>query len=170
MQLIYYGDTLQHHGVKGMKWGVRRYQNADGSLTAAGKKHYDVGDAIKSKANALLNKQRQNVHEKRKKKILESIDPIRKEAEKQRKREEKNKNNPYHVKEPKYRKEERNRINRIKNSPSKTVLNTFYKKNKTKTINEVSKKVETGKEYWTRVIVGGVIGSTAAYALVNYLG
>lgn len=29
---------LYHHGVKGMKWGVRRYQNADGSLTTAGKK------------------------------------------------------------------------------------------------------------------------------------
>ena len=31
---------LYHWGVKGMKWGVRRYQNADGSLTAAGKKRY----------------------------------------------------------------------------------------------------------------------------------
>lgn len=29
---------LYHHGVKGMRWGVRRYQNADGSLTEAGKK------------------------------------------------------------------------------------------------------------------------------------
>ena len=29
---------LQHHGVKGMKWGVRRYQNKDGSLTPKGKK------------------------------------------------------------------------------------------------------------------------------------
>lgn len=33
-------DELQHHGTKGMRWGVRRYQNKDGSLTPAGKKHY----------------------------------------------------------------------------------------------------------------------------------
>lgn len=32
---------LAHHGVKGQKWGVRRYQNEDGSLTAAGRKQYD---------------------------------------------------------------------------------------------------------------------------------
>lgn len=30
--------TLQHWGIKGMKWGVRRYQNKDGTLTAAGKR------------------------------------------------------------------------------------------------------------------------------------
>lgn len=31
-------DELYHYGIKGMKWGIRRYQNKDGSLTAAGKK------------------------------------------------------------------------------------------------------------------------------------
>lgn len=33
-------NTLCHHGIKGQKWGVRRYQNPDGSLTAAGKKRF----------------------------------------------------------------------------------------------------------------------------------
>lgn len=39
---------LYHHGVKGMKWGVRRYQNKDGSLTDAGKKRYsrNTDDAV----------------------------------------------------------------------------------------------------------------------------
>lgn len=32
-------DELCHWGIKGMKWGVRRYQNEDGTLTPAGKKH-----------------------------------------------------------------------------------------------------------------------------------
>lgn len=33
-------DELTHHGVMGMKWGVRRYQNADGTLTAKGKARF----------------------------------------------------------------------------------------------------------------------------------
>lgn len=33
---------LYHHGIKGQKWGVRRYQNSDGSLTAEGREHYGI--------------------------------------------------------------------------------------------------------------------------------
>ena len=39
-------DELKHYGIKGMKWGVRRFQNSDGSLTAHGKKRYS-GDNLK---------------------------------------------------------------------------------------------------------------------------
>lgn len=49
-------DYLVHHGVKGQKWGVRRYQNYDGSLTAQGKRHYYVGEGrIDSFGDVLKN-------------------------------------------------------------------------------------------------------------------
>ena len=39
-----YTDELCHWGIKGMKWGVRRFQNKDGSLTPQGKKRYADDD------------------------------------------------------------------------------------------------------------------------------
>lgn len=47
-------DTaLSHHGIKGQKWGVRRFQNEDGSLTAAGKsRYYGVSDGGKTKESS----------------------------------------------------------------------------------------------------------------------
>lgn len=51
--VLYYASStgsgeLYHYGVPGMRWGVRRYQNANGSLTAEGRRHY-------SKTNSVLN-------------------------------------------------------------------------------------------------------------------
>ena len=49
-----YSDELYHHGVLGMKWGVRRYQNKDGSLTPAGKRK---AAKLKTKYTELTGKQ-----------------------------------------------------------------------------------------------------------------
>ena len=49
---------LAHSGVKGMKWGVRRYQNKDGTLTAAGKKRYNKTLAkVREEEKKLKNQQ-----------------------------------------------------------------------------------------------------------------
>ena len=44
----YNTDYLSHHGIKGQKWGVRRYQNEDGTYTNEGKKRRNISDKTKN--------------------------------------------------------------------------------------------------------------------------
>lgn len=53
-------NSLSHHGIKGQKWGVRRYQNEDGSLTDAGKKKYGVKVARKYYRINRLQREQEN--------------------------------------------------------------------------------------------------------------
>lgn len=56
-------EELTHHGILGQKWGVRRYQNQDGSLTAAGKKRLEQKDAkwARKNYNKITSKARKDV-------------------------------------------------------------------------------------------------------------
>lgn len=59
-------NSIYHHGIKGQRWGVRRYQNPDGSLTPEGRRHY--GQLIKEyKKAGMSEKEIQEAIAKRRK-------------------------------------------------------------------------------------------------------
>lgn len=56
-----YRNELYHHGIKGQKWGVRRYQNEDGSLTKEGKERYGINanNWMSAKGKTILKSDRE---------------------------------------------------------------------------------------------------------------
>lgn len=60
-----YDQELYHYGVKGMKWGIRRYQNKDGTLTSKGKKRYEKSNDNSNDEDEIKNNKSRKILTKR---------------------------------------------------------------------------------------------------------
>ena len=74
---------LSHYGIKGQVWGVRRFQNEDGSLTEAGKDRYGVGSEGSIKKVSLFEKIDYRHEEKQNRSVLKKIEKEKKRGKKE---------------------------------------------------------------------------------------
>lgn len=80
-----YTNYLVHHGIKGQRWGVRRFQNPDGSLTSAGRSKYGVGPKKKSSGKKQTRSERRAAKKKAKEEFRKAKEIAKRKAEHDRK-------------------------------------------------------------------------------------
>ena len=159
---------LYHHGVKGQRWGIRRYQNKDGSLTAYGKKRY-----AKELAKLEAEKKRVRQYEQTAKK-MSKLDDMRKDLD-ERKKALNPDDTPEPVKQQKTQTTpQKRKLSELSNEEIQAKIDRMNLENKYKElaqarIDAVSKKeVSKGRKFAEEVLTNAgknIATQTAAWAL-----
>lgn len=172
-----YNDELMHYGIKGQKWGIRRYQNEDGSLTSAGRKKYrqeikaenkkafEYGRDATVAANAATYARNQQIKSQKKldKALAKDPEMLKKSTQKKYKRTLADIKSEKEME--KYAKETEARAKKhcdslIKKYGSENVKALKYGNYKTKdgkVTQRLNERVVTGKEFAKDVLVRGTI-------------
>ena len=173
----YEEEYLAHHGVKNQRWGVRRFQNYDGSLTAAGKLRYSVGNGGRSISKKVDPKSAAKL-KKRQVKEAAKLERLKiKEAAKNEKRKEKLEKKKSHMTNEEYVKtlsdEELKKINNrviaentwLKNHPEKKTVGRYIADDLLKPAFEKAMKEQVNSyvskfvNYSTKKVVDSILNS-----------
>ena len=142
-------DELQHFGVKGMKWGVRRYQNKDGTLTKAGVRKYN-------KEVARINKEKQIIRNKERTLAkFNKLDALRKDVDSRKQALELNSEKHTNFTKPSKPKTETNKPTSIKDLSDEELqrrIDRINLENKYKSLTTETRQVSTGKKVVGKVM------------------
>lgn len=151
-------DELYHHGIIGQKWGVRRFQNANGSLTAAGKQRYNKSGMTQRETDTFVNESY---------KILTSTDNVSKSLNKIKKSEAAKKKDK--MNHEKYKK-----VSEMSDQELREFLNRYDMEQRYKKIvNENKKDILTGSEVAKEVLnatkdmAAIAVSAATLYAILN---